>query len=283
MNEEVLKGIIDLDFKKIAVSDLTSIVTNFGTKLIVAVLVLIIGRFIVKHLTSIVKKLMTKRKIDPSLFSFFESLVSVTLNLVLAIVVISILGIETSSFVALFASAGVAIGMALSGTLQNFAGGVMILIFKPYRVGDYIESQGYAGTVKEIQIFNTVLITPDNQTIIIPNGSLSTGSMKNYSTEPFRRVDINVDVAYGSNPDEVRKVLDAIINADSRIEKAGDKAPAIPMIAMSASSIQFQMRIWTASANYWGVLFDTTEAVYKDLTAAGIQIPYQQIDVHMHQ
>ncbi len=276
-----MKGIESLDFSKIAMSDLITYATEFGKNLVIALIVLIAGRFIIKHIAKLVKKLMVKRNVEASLFSFFESLVSVTLNLVLAIIVISILGIETSSFVALFASAGVAIGMAMSGTLQNFAGGVMILIFHPYKVGDYIEAQGFAGTVKQIQIFNTILITPDNQTIIIPNGSLSTGCMKNYSTESHRRVDLNIEVAYKTNPDDVRKVLNDIIAADKRIEKEGALAPTIPMISMSSSSIVFQMRLWTESANYWGVLFDTTETAYKQLTVAGIEIPFQQIDVHM--
>lgn len=271
------------DLQNMALSDLVAYATQFGRNILIALVVFFIGRIIIKHLISLVKTLMKKRNVEASLFSFFESMISVTLNLVLAIIVISILGIETSSFVALFASAGVAVGMALSGTLQNFAGGVMVLVFHPYRVGDYIEAQGYAGTVKQIQIFNTIIVTPDNQTIIIPNGALSTGSLKNYSTESHRRVDLNIEVAYGSNPDEVRKVLNAIINADSRIAKEGAYAPTIPMISMSSSSIVFQMRLWTESSNYWGVLFDTTETAYKKLGEAGIEIPFQQIDVHMKQ
>lgn len=282
MNENALKA-IGFNFGDAALSDLTSYAMTFGKNILIALAVFFIGRFFVKHIVKLAKAVMQKNKIEASLFSFAESFISITLNFVLALIIISILGIETSSFVALFASAGVAIGMALSGTLQNFAGGVMVLIFHPYKVGDYIEAQGYAGTVKEIQIFNTILVTPDNQTIIVPNGSLSTGSMKNYSTEPYRRVDIHVTVAYGTKPDDVRKILNNIINADSRIEKEGVHAPAIPMTAMAASSIDFQMRLWTTSANYWSVYFDTTEEVYKQLSAAGISIPYQQIDVHMKQ
>lgn len=282
MNETTIKA-MGFNFGEHALSDLTSYAMAFGKNILIALAVFFIGRFIIKHIVKLAKAVMQKNKIEASLFSFAESFISITLNFVLALIIISILGIETSSFVALFASAGVAIGMALSGTLQNFAGGVMVLIFHPYKVGDYIEAQGYAGTVKQIQIFNTILVTPDNQTIIVPNGSLSTGSMKNYSTEPYRRVDVNVSVAYGTNPDDVRAILDKIVAADARIEKDGAYAPTIPMIAMSASSIDFQMRLWTASANYWGVLFDTTETVYKQLTAAGISIPFQQIDVHMKQ
>lgn len=274
---------LGIDLGNLAMSDLVSMATSFCTKILAAIIVLIIGRFIVKHITKAVKKIMEKRNAEASLYTFVESLVSIVLNFILVIVVISILGIETSSFVALFASAGVAIGMALSGTLQNFAGGVMVLIFHPYRVGDVIEAQGFTGCVKKIQIFNTVLTTPDNQTIIIPNGALSTGSLKNFSAEEYRRVDLDVEVAYGSKPEAVREVLNKLIAADDRIEKEGAYAPAIPMTTMSASSIVFQMRIWTKSANYFGVLFDMTENVYNALTEAGIEIPFQQLDVHVRQ
>lgn len=292
MDENILSGIVqpdstvitkisEFDFGQVAWKDVSSYAITFGINIIAAVAVLIIGRFIIKHVIRLLQKLMQKRKVEASLYSFFNSLVNIALNFTLAIVVISIIGIDTSSFIALFASAGLAIGMALSGTLQNFAGGVMILIFHPYRVGDYIESQGFAGTVKEIQIFNTILVTPDSQTIIIPNNVLSTSSLKNYSTSPNRRVDINVEVAYGTKPEDVRKVLNEIIEKDERIMKIGAYAPAIPMTSMSSSSIIFQMRLWTESANYWGVMFDTTEKVYKELAKAGIEIPFQQIDVHM--
>ncbi len=280
---DAVKESLGIDLGDVALGDLVSLATSFCTKLLAAVIVLIIGRFIIKHLAKLVKKMMAKRNVEASLFTFVDSLVSITLNFVLIIIVISILGIETSSFVALFASAGVAIGMALSGTLQNFAGGVMVLIFHPYRVGDVIEAQGFVGCVKQIQIFNTVLTTPDNQTIIIPNGALSTGSLKNYSAEANRRVDLNVEVAYGTKPEDVRAVLNRLIAADSRILSEGAFAPALPMISMSASSIVFQMRLWTSSANYWGVLFDMTENVYNELTAAGIEIPFQQVDVHVKQ
>lgn len=278
---EAVKETLGIDLGNVALEDLVSLATSFCTKMLAAIVVLIIGRFIIKHLAKVVKKLMVKRNVEASLFTFVESLVSITLNFILVIIVISILGIETSSFVALFASAGVAIGMALSGTLQNLAGGVMVLIFHPYRVGDVIEAQGFTGCVKQIQIFNTVLVTPDNQTIIIPNGALSTGSMKNYSAQEYRRVDLDVEVAYGTKPEAVREVMNKIIAADSRILNDAGYEPTIPMTSMSASSIVFQMRLWTASANYFGVLFDTTETVYNELTAAGIEIPFQQLDVHM--
>ena len=218
---------------------------------------------------------------EASLTSFLNSLVSISLNVLLTIIIIGILGIDTSSFLALFASAGLAVGMALSGTLQNFAGGVLILLLKPYKVGDFIEAQGFAGTVREIQIFSTVLGTPDNQTVIIPNGPLATGSLKNSTKAATRRVDIDVEVAYGTDPDKVRQVLMGIIEGDERIVRSGVFAPFIPMTSMSTSSIIFQMRIWVKAPDFWPVKFDTTEKVYRELGKAGIEIPFPQMDVHI--
>lgn len=269
------------DISQIALSDLTSYAITFCKNVLIALAILMIGRFLIKRIQLLVRKIMERRQVEPSLNSFLDSLITITLNFVLGIAVIGVLGIETSSFVALFASAGVAVGMALSGTLQNFAGGVMILIFKPYKVGDFIEAAGFAGTVREIQIFNTILRTKDNQTIIIPNNNLSTGSMRNYSTAPERRIDLAVEVAYGSNVQEVRQILAEIINQDERILKEGDFAPAIPMIKMGSSSIVLEMRMWVESANYWPVNFETIEKVYTTLTERGIDIPFQQVDIHV--
>lgn len=254
---------------------------TFGKNLLAAIVIYFIGRFIISKLTRLVRAVMQKKQIEPSLYSFVDSFLTICLHFVLIIAIVGVLGIETSSFVALFASAGVAIGMALSGTLQNFAGGVMILLFRPFRVGDFIEAQGYSGTVNQIQIFSTILTTVDNQTIIIPNGGLATGSLKNYSKQPYRRVDIDVEVAYGSKPDVVRKVLLDICLKDSRIMTQDAMKPFIPMTSMGASAIAFQVRVWTESANYWGVKFDTTEKIYNRLAEEGIEIPFQQIDVHM--
>ncbi len=254
---------------------------TFGKNLFAAIVIYFVGRFIISKLTRLVRAVMQKKQIEPSLYSFLDSFLTICLHFVLVIAIVGVLGIETSSFVALFASAGVAIGMALSGTLQNFAGGVMILLFRPFRVGDFIEAQGYSGTVNQIQIFSTILTTVDNQTIIIPNGGLATGSLKNYSKQPYRRVDIDVEVAYGSKPDVVRKVLLDICLKDSRIMTQDAMKPFIPMTSMGSSAISFQVRVWTESANYWGVKFDTTEKIYNRLAEEGIEIPFQQIDVHM--
>lgn len=277
-----MSELANMDFSKIAMSDVIGYIVQFGKNVILALVVYFIGRFIIKYAIKLLRKVTQKRQVEASLTSFLNSLISISLNLLLAIIIIGILGIDTSSFLAVFASAGIAVGMALSGTLQNFAGGVLILLLKPYKVGDFIEAQGFAGTVREIQIFNTVLTTPDNQTIIIPNGPLATGSLKNSTKASTRRVDIDVEVAYGTNPDDVRKVLDAIIEADGRIMKEPtDKAPYIPMTTMGSSSIVFQMRVWADATDYWAVKFETTEKIYRELGKAGIEIPFQQMDVHI--
>ncbi len=197
------------------VSGLVSLAINLA----IAMVVFYVGRFIINKLYRVVAGIMSRRKVDASLSTFILSLVRMALYFILIVTVIGILGIETSSFIAIFASAGVAIGMALSGTLQNFAGGVLILLLKPYRIGDYIEAQGYAGTVREIQIFHTIISTPDNKRIIIPNGGLSTGSVNNFSLADYRRVDWNVSISYGDSIDVARKEILEILNADERIVK----------------------------------------------------------------
>ena len=212
---ESLKGLsIDDAITKIANS-----MVDFSFKLLIAILVFYVGRFIIRKIYDVVHNLMINRKVDPSLTTFVLSLVRMVLYFILIITVVGILGLETSSFLALFASAGVAIGMALSGTLQNFAGGVLILLLKPYKVGDYIEAQGYAGTVSEIQIFHTVINTPDNKRIIIPNGGLSTGSINNYSTEGFRRVDWTISLSYDTDYEAAQQAIKEILLEDDRVVK----------------------------------------------------------------
>lgn len=279
--QEKVSAIASINWQHIDLNLLVNYAITFGKNIITAIIVYIIGRFIIKYAVKAMRAITQKRKFEASLSSFVNSLVSISLNILLGIIIIGILGIDTSSFLAVFASAGIAVGMALSGTLQNFAGGVLILILRPYKVGDYIEAQGFAGTVKEIQIFSTILGTADNQIIIIPNGPLATGCMKNSTAAAMRRVDLEVEVAYGTSTEEVRKVLQNIIDADMRILKDDAYAPAIPMTAMSSSSIVFQMRMWTKAQDYWNVKFDTTEKVYNTLTEAGIEIPFPQMDVHI--
>lgn len=212
---ELIKG---LEFDD-AISTIANGIVHFSFKLLVAILVFYIGKFIIKKLYNFVLGVMLKNKMEASLTTFVLSLVRMVLYFILIITVIGIIGIETSSFLALFASAGVAIGMALSGTLQNFAGGVLILLLKPYKVGDYIEAQGFSGTVKEIQIFHTVINTVDNKAIIIPNGGLSTGSINNYSLEDYRRVDWKIGLSYGTDYQAAREAILEMIHSDDRIVK----------------------------------------------------------------
>ena len=253
---------------------------SVGSKILLAIVVFLVGRWIVRRLNKLLVKILEKRHVEASLSTFVKSLVNITLTLLLIIVVIGVLGIETSSFIALFASAGVAIGMALSGTLQNFAGGVMILLFKPFKVGDTIEAQGQSGTVREIQIFNTILATPDNKIIIIPNGGLSTGLMKNYSREATRRVDWEFGIAYGDDYTKAKAVIARLLDADGRVLK--DPAYFIALTSLGESSVNIVVRAWVNAGDYWGVYFDMNEKVYKTFAEENLNIPFPQLDVHLH-
>lgn len=257
----------------------TSAGLTIGATIIKVALIWIIGRWLSKRLVTLVKKLMVKKNTDASIQTFLVSLIDIVALIVLLIIIISVVGIDTSSFIALFASAGVAIGMALSGTLQNFAGGVMVLLFRPYKVGDYIEAQGQAGTVKEIQIFNTLLQTPDNRIIIVPNGPLSTGIINNYSREATRRVDFSFSISYGDDFELAKKVLMEIIEKDARILKTPN--PFIELGKMNASSIDITVRVWCNAADYWGIFFDMNKSVYSTFPAKGLNFPYNTITVNM--
>lgn len=261
--------------------DIKALIIDYGMKLITAVIVIIIGFWIAGMITRALRKVMNKRDMEPALQSFLGSILSMTLKVLVVISAISTMGIEMTSFVAILGAAGLAVGMALSGTLQNFAGGVMILIFKPFKVGDFIEAQGHSGSVSEIEIFNTILKTPDNKTIIIPNGGLSTGSMVNYSTEPRRRVDWTIGIGYGDDADKARSVIQGMLDADKRVLR--DPAPAILLSELADSSVIFAVRAWVEAGDYWGVFFDLNENVYKNFEKEGLNIPFPQMDVHVQQ
>jgi len=252
---------------------------NFGPKVIGAIVVLIIGLWIVKKATKSISKLMEKRGVDASLRPFLTSLIGTIFKILVVISVMGMVGIEMTSFIAILGAAGLAIGMALSGTLQNFAGGVMILIFKPFKVGDFIDAQGYMGVVAEIQIFNTIITTVDNKTVIIPNGGLSTSSMTNFSTQETRRVDFVFGIGYGDNLDKAKSIITTIAENDKRILK--DPEPFVRMSEMADSSVNITARFWAKGADYWDVYFDTMEEVYKQFNSQGINIPYPQMDVHI--
>ncbi len=254
---------------------------KFGPRVIGAVVVLILGLIVAKLITSAILSRLKKKDTDATLSPFLAGIIGTLLKAVVVISALGMLGIEMTSFVAILGAAGLAIGLALSGTLQNFAGGVMILIFKPFKVGDVLEAQGYTGAVKEIQIFNTILNTVDNKTIFIPNGGLATGSMVNFSTEPLRRVDWTIGIGYGDSTEKAREVIMKLIKEDARILTE----PAEPFIAVSAladSSVNFAVRVWVKAEDYWGVYFDMNEKVYNTFPSEGLNIPYPQMDVHVH-
>ena len=249
-----------------------------GGRIIGAVIIFVVGRFLISFLRKMLARLLAKRHVDASIQSFVKSLVNILLTILLIIAVIGKLGVETTSFAALLASAGVAIGMALSGNLQNFAGGLIILLFKPFKVGDYIEAQGTGGTVKEIQIFHTILATPDNKMVYIPNGSLSSGAVTNFSRQTTRRVDWTFGVDYGEDYDKVKAVIETIIARDSRI--LTDPAPFIALHALADSSVNIVVRVWVESPNYWEVYFGINQAVYATFNEKGINFPFPQLTVH---
>lgn len=258
---------------------LINLLVVWGPKLVGAVLALIIGLYVVNMITGGIDKMMVKKELDPSLRPFLSSLVSSLLKVLVVISVLGMIGIQMTSFIAILGAAGLAVGLALSGTLQNFAGGVMILTFKPFKVADYIEAQGYAGTVHSIQIFNTILKTPDNRTIIIPNGDLSTSSMVNYSTEATRRVDWVFGIAYGDDIDKAKEVLLGLLTSNDQVLK--DPAPFVNLGELADSSVNFTVRAWVNSTDYWSVHFDMLENVYRKFGEAGLNIPFPQMDVHL--
>lgn len=252
---------------------------TWGLTLVKAIAVLVIGLFLAKKVAKIVEKLLAKKDFDKSLSSFLVSIVAVSLKIMVIITALGFLGIEMTSFIALLGAAGLAIGMAFSGTLGNFAGGIMILIFRPYKVDDYISAQGEEGFVKEIQIFNTILLTLDNKTIIVPNGAMANGNMTNFTFEETRRVDFVVGIAYGDDYDKAKSVLEGFIAEDSQILK--DPAAFIGLGELADSSVNITLRVWCNTADYWDVFFKMNERIYKEFGTNGLNIPFPQMDVHI--
>jgi small conductance mechanosensitive channel len=261
------------------VETLINLFVVWGPKLAGAILALIIGLWLANMITGGLSRSMEKSEVDPSLRPFLKSLVSTLLKVLVVVSVLGMVGIQMTSFIAILGAAGLAVGMALSGTLQNFAGGVMILIFKPFKVGDFIEAQGYAGTVNAIQIFNTILKTPDNKTIIIPNGGLSTSSMVNYSTEPTRRVDWTFGIAYGDDIDKAKEVLRSLLATNESVLK--DPEPFVELGELADSSVNFTVRAWVNAADYWALHFYMLDMVYRRFAEEGLNIPFPQMDVHV--
>ena len=269
----ISEGEIDLLLKQ-----LTSTGVEIGKSILLALVIYFAGKFVIKLTNKIFRQMLERRQVDNTIQSFLKSFVSILLNVLLIITVISALGVNTTSFAALLASLGVAAGMALSGNLQNLAGGLIILLFKPFKVGDMIEAQGMMGKVKEIQIIHTILLTVDNKEIYLPNGSLSSGSITNYNKMETRRVDFTISVEYGTDVEKVTNALKAIADSDDRILK--DPEPFYALSALADSSVNFTFRVWVNGADYWAVYFDLNKRIYEEFNRLGIKFPFPQLQIH---
>lgn len=254
----------------------------FGLKVMAAIAIYLIGAWLIRKLKKVIGKIFERKSTDAAIASFVQSIISIVLTVVLIIITVGTLGIDTTSIAALLAGGGMAIGLALNGTVQNFAGGIMILVFRPFKSGDYIQAQGFEGIVTEVNIVSTKLTTVDNKCVVIPNGSLSNGTINNFSQNDIRRLSWNVDVEYGSSSDLTKEVMLELMKNDKRILTAADGAPADPFVALSelsSSSVKFVMRAWVRAEDYWDVNFDMNESIYKELPKKGIMFPYQKLDV----
>lgn len=258
---------------------------HFGIKVVVAILIYIAGAWLIKKIRKMIANMFARRKADPALATFVGSFTSIALTIILIIITISTLGINTTSLAALLAAGGMAIGMAMSGTVQNFAGGIMILAFKPFKVGDFIEVQGYTGTVKEVTIVNTTLTTADNKSILIPNGTIVGSNINNYSRNPLRRVDWEVGVEYGADAEVCKSKLMELVKSDPRVIDSSTPGAADPVVVLSRlgdSAVVFSVRAWVKTEDYWDVFFKLNDLIYTELPKAGIQFPFPQLDVHVH-
>ncbi len=255
--------------------------TIYGLKVIAAVVVFVLGRWIAKGITKFAKTMMDKRQVDPTIVSFAANLAYTALLLFVVMAALGQLGIQTTSFIAIIGAAGLGVGPALQGSLSNFAAGFLMIIFRPLKVGDFIEGAGVSGTVEAVQIFTTQLLTPDNRTVIIPNSALTAGNITNWSAKGTRRVDLVMGIGYEDDIDKARTIMADILSKDERILK--DPAPKIAVLELTDSSVNFVVRPWVKSEHYWNVYFDTTEKIKKGFDAQGISIPFPQRDVHLYE
>jgi small conductance mechanosensitive channel len=258
---------------------LAEILLNIGLKIAIALVVLIVGFWIAKVMAKAVKKILTKRNTDASLVGFLSSLTSMLLKTLVVVTAVSKLGVEMTSFIAILGAAGFAIGMAFSGTLSNFAGGVMILLFKPFKIGDYVNMQGEEGVVKEVLIFNTILTTIDNKVIILANGAVANGTIVNYTKAEKRRVDLVFGIAYGDDLKVAKDLLMKFMSEDDRVLK--DPEPFVGLRELGDSSVNLTVRAWVKTEDYWGVFFSMNERAYLEFEGAGLSIPFPQMDVHV--
>jgi len=277
--EQVAQGLAQGDVRwDQIVSQLINWSLDAGRHILMAIVVYVIGHYLIKFLNYLLARFLERRKIEVSVQTFVKSFVSILLQVLLIVTVVGALGVNTTSFAALLASFGVAIGMALSGNLQNFAGGIVILFLKPYKVGDWIEAQGTAGTVQAIQIFHTILLTADGKQIYVPNGSMSSGTITNYTQTPNRRADWTIGIEYGENVEKARQTVLEILTSDSRVLK--DPAPIVWLNELNNSSVDIVIRCWTTNEDYWNVIFETREKIYNRFNELGIGFPFPQVTVH---
>ena len=266
------------------IEEMVTSIIKFGLKLIIALALYLIGAWLIRKFKNVIARAFTRRGADATLTSFIQSLVTAVLWILLIMCMIGMLGINTTSLAALLAAGGMAIGMAMSGTVQNFAGGLMLLAFKPFKAGDYIEAQGFAGIVKSINIVSTKIITLDNREVILPNGALSNGTINNYSANPIRRIDLTVNVSYGSDADAVKTELMRIVIENEKTlnaETPGAEDPTVVLSDLKDSSVEFLIRVWVNSLDIREVRYAITEAIYKELPAHGISFPFPQLDIHL--
>ncbi|KXK42790.1 MAG: Potassium efflux system protein KefA [Chlorobi bacterium OLB5] len=266
-------------FDSHSIQIITEKVIEYLPKLALALVTLVIGLYLIKLLIKFISKILTAKKVDESLKPFFTTLISVVLKVLLLISVMGMIGIEMTSFIALLGAVGISIGMALSGSLQHFAGGVLLLIYKPFSKGDFIEAQGHKGTVKELRIFNTVLNTLDNKIVFIPNGPLSTGTIVNYSLEPTRRIDSVFSISYSDDIDRAKNIIKRVIDANDKILK--DPEYIIGVKSLGASSVDIESRVWVKNTDLLDLTFFMNEAVKKEFDKEGITIPFPQMDVNL--
>ena len=267
---------------EVLISELINKAIAFGLKVLAAMLIYFIGAWLIRRIKRVLKRVFEKRSTDPAIASFVQSILSIALTIILIITTVGVLGVDTTSLAALLAGGGMAIGMALNGTVQNFAGGIMILAFKPFQSGDYIQFAEFEGTVTEVNIVSTKLTTTDNRTIIIPNGALSNGTINNFTHNKIRRVEWLIDIEYGSDVEKTKALLKSMLDDEQRILHMSEGAPADPFIglqALASSSIQIVAKAWVAKGDYWDVKFDLNEKIYKESPKNGIGFPYQKIDV----
>jgi small conductance mechanosensitive channel len=283
LSEDITTAVADFDWStvpQILQDKGVDLGIEFGVKVATALAIFLIGKFIIRLLVNAITKVMKAQAVDETLTTFVSNLARVSLLIVVIIAAVSALGVETTSFIAIFGAAGLAIGLAMQGSLSNFASGVLIVLFRPYRVGDYIEAAGISGTVEQVQILTTILKTPDNKRIIVPNSQIMDGIITNYSANSTRRIDMVVGVSYSDDLDKVRTTIEALLAAEDRI--LDEPAATIAVSQLGDSSVNFVVRPWVNTSDYWPVTFDLNEAIKKRFDREGISIPFPQRDVHLY-